>query len=66
MQTLLSLLVSPLFLVNTIAMTPLSSSEVSTLSVDTSESTEILYGYRYNRRGGETPRGGTGRRRIMA
>ncbi|MDJ1177453.1 hypothetical protein PJF56_01115 [Roseofilum sp. BLCC_M91] len=61
----LSLLVSPLFMVNTIATTPVSSPEVPTLSV-ASESTELIYGYGYNRRGGQTPRGGTGRRRIMA
>jgi hypothetical protein len=65
MQTPLSLLVFPLFLVNTVAMTPAPSSELLSLSV-ASESREVVYGYGYDRRGGETPRGGTGRRRIMA
>ncbi|MDJ1169359.1 hypothetical protein PMG71_07975 [Roseofilum sp. BLCC_M154] len=65
MQTPISLLVFPLLLVNTVVMTPVPSSELLSLSV-ASESTEVVYGYGYERRGDEAPRGGTGRRRIMA
>ncbi|MDJ1185451.1 hypothetical protein [Roseofilum casamattae] len=62
----ISLLVSPVLLLNTATTNPVLPSEVEPLAVETYSPTPLDYSYRYNRKGENPPSGGTGRRRIMA